>query len=362
MSTLKVNSITNNGNAINFTTDLAIGSGKAIREYYSQGIEPLLASNGAVWWDTTNNTYKILLDDTWYTVTYLVPPPSFLGDRGIFAGGQSSNVIDYVTIPTTSNATDFGDLLTTVSGLGASSNGIRGVFGTGALQYITISTISNAISFGNLTVTRSELAATSGTTRGIFAGGGVYPTEYNIIDYITIATAGNAIDFGDLTAATYGLAACSNSTYSIFAGGATDLDVGTATNVISYVITDTLSNATSFGTLTAARYRPAGLSDGVKGVFAGGGSNGNYNSGLNIIDYITISTTSNATDFGDLISARNYTAGTSNSTRGVVGGGYDTSMTQLNSIEYITIATTSNAASFGTLTTSRNNLSACSGN
>ena len=53
---------------------------------------------------------------------------------------------------------------------------------------------------------------------------------------------------------------------------------------------------------------------------------------VNIIDYITIATTSNAIDFGDLITVRTYVAGFSDSTRAIVGGGNDGS-TNLNSIE-----------------------------
>ena len=86
---------------------------------------------------------------------------------------------------------------------------IRGVFGDGAtIDYITIATTGNATDFGDLTSTRRYLSACSSSTRGVFGGGGG-PTT-NTIDYITIATTGNAEDFGDLTVARSELAACSN--------------------------------------------------------------------------------------------------------------------------------------------------------
>ena len=93
------------------------------------------------------------------------------GSRGIFSAGRDSpsdiNIIDFVTISTTGNATDFGDH-------------------TGAKRY---------------------LGGCASFTRGIFAGG--YPAT-NVVDYITIASTGNAADFGDLTdAKTFG-ASCSN--------------------------------------------------------------------------------------------------------------------------------------------------------
>jgi hypothetical protein len=60
--------------------------------------------------------------------TYSVPD---LG-RGVFGGGGedagTSNVMDYITIATTGNATDFGDLTVAVMRLAGVSNGSRGVF------------------------------------------------------------------------------------------------------------------------------------------------------------------------------------------------------------------------------------------
>lgn len=72
MSTLKVDTITNNGSAVNFTTNIQIPNGTVAREYYSQAGEPSTTTNGAVWWDTTNSVYKMLIEGKWYTVN-LVP-------------------------------------------------------------------------------------------------------------------------------------------------------------------------------------------------------------------------------------------------------------------------------------------------
>jgi hypothetical protein len=50
--------------------------------------------------------------------------------RGVFGGGwttQSVNTIDYVTIASTGNATDFGDLTAAVYGLAACSNAHGGL-------------------------------------------------------------------------------------------------------------------------------------------------------------------------------------------------------------------------------------------
>ena len=60
--------------------------------------------------------------------------------RGVFFGGltpsSKSNVIDFVTISSTGNATDFGDLTAQASGRGSStSNSIRGVYFHGIGSY-----------------------------------------------------------------------------------------------------------------------------------------------------------------------------------------------------------------------------------
>jgi hypothetical protein len=54
-----------------------------------------------------------------------------------------------------------------------------------------------------------------------------------------------------------------------------------------------------------------------RGIFSGGTTGGFSN----VMDYITIATTGNAIDFGDLTVARESAAGVSNGTRGVTGGG-----------------------------------------
>ena len=68
---------------------------------------------------------------------------------------------------------------------------------------------------------------------------------------------------------------------------------------------------------------------------------------VNIIEYITIASTGDATDFGNLAAANSDPASCSNSTRNITGGGQDSSIT--NRIQYITIASTGNSTDFGDL-------------
>ena len=88
--------------------------------------------------------------------------------------------------------------------MGVSSN-TRGVWGGGytptmknEVDYVTIATTGNASDFGDLTLARGGTASISNSIRGVWAGGET-PTLVNNIDYITIDTTGNASDFGDVS-------------------------------------------------------------------------------------------------------------------------------------------------------------------
>jgi hypothetical protein len=79
------------------------------------------------------------------------------------------------------------------------------------IDYITIASTGNATDFGDMTNTYYGKGGTSNSTRGIFCGGNSPGSSENTIDYITIASAGNAADFGDLTAGRYLGSAASNA-------------------------------------------------------------------------------------------------------------------------------------------------------
>ena len=152
--------------------------------------------------------------------------PSF--QRAVIAGGwngSENNVIDYVSITSTGNATDFGDLVITRRNYGGGiGSTTRGVFTGGynpsvgpdaaSMDYITFATTGNAADFGDLSVAGQSLSSTSGgNTRSIFTGRKPDNSSdgNNVIDYVTIASTGNATDFGDLTVARSQNAATSNS-------------------------------------------------------------------------------------------------------------------------------------------------------
>mgnify|MGYP007029111944 CR=1 FL=1 len=77
------------------------------------------------------------------------------------------------------------------------------------LDYVTISSTGDAADFGDLSVARQFLASNTNSVR-LLNGGGHSGSTDDTIDYITIASTGNAADYGDLTGARQGVGATSN--------------------------------------------------------------------------------------------------------------------------------------------------------
>ena len=78
------------------------------------------------------------------------------------------------------------------------------------MDYVTLASTGNATNFGDSTWTGAYKSGASSPTRGTWSGGRTPGNRTNIIDYATIATQGNAIDFGDLVSDHDGAGGCSN--------------------------------------------------------------------------------------------------------------------------------------------------------
>ena len=329
--------------------------GSAITAYYAvanDGTTATAASSPVTVTGLTNGTSYTF--QVWALNTYGPGPWSAASGsvtpsapRGLFGGGNfaAGNTIQYITISSTGDSTNFGDLISSEADLGACSSSTRALFlgRSKQINYVTIATTGNGLNFGNGYNTGSlnyrGVAGCSNSTRGLWAGNMNYAgtTFVNTISYSTIATLGDGTYFGDLTVSVDSLGACASTTRAVFGGGGYP---GTA--AISYATIATTGNNTSFGSLTVARYTLAGCSSSTSGLFGGGGSSGIGN----VIDYVTIATTGNATNFGALTIQVEGAAACSSQTRGVWGGSYGPNS---NVMSYVTIATTGNATSFGSL-------------
>ena len=365
MSTLKTNAL----GSTDFPYDVLIdGVANLKRVVTSSASAPASPANGNVWYDTSASAFKIYLADDWYKLAATAVATG-TGSRGVFGGGLNSsdaevNVMDYITVASLGNGTDFGDLLAVNEYLAGFSSGSRGVFGGGrsggselnVIQYITIASTGNATDFGDLDAVRQNLSGASDTTRGLFFGGGSSST--NVIQYITIASTGNATDFGDLTVGSTLNAATAGFFRAINATASTNY----TTNVLNYVTISTTGNATDFGNLTVARYGMAGCSNGTLGLFGGGKQSSGYPT--DVIDQISIPTAANATDFGNLTIELLYASSFSDGTKGVWGGGAyfnGSAFAVVNTIQYVTFSTVGNATDFGDLTLARDKLAGFSG-
>ena len=88
---------------------------------------------------------------------------------------------------------------------GTASSSTRGLIGLGfvsparvnTIDFVTIASTGDASDFGDLTLVRQAYGSVSNSTRGVFLGGSDPYT--NTIDFVTISTTGNASEFGDVS-------------------------------------------------------------------------------------------------------------------------------------------------------------------
>ena len=289
------------------------------------------------------------------TSTYMVPPGGNTRERnrgrGIFADGDQSTDIEFINIQSMGHSQLFGDSTTDFKQRASVSSSTRTVTGggfnspnfTNILDFITISNTANATDFGDLTLARRNIGGAGNSTRGIFFGGGS-PSVTDTIDFITIATTGNASDFGNTTSAKSSVGSFASPTRAVFGGG--------ESNAIEFLTIATTGDATDFGDLiSGTTEKPAGVSSSTRGLFICGESQPS-GTRLNTIQFVTIATTGNAIDFGDHTSLLRSMGACTNSLRAVYGGGNTPSAT-INSLSYVTITTRGNGQDFGDLITAR---------
>ena len=235
----------------------------------------------------------------------------------------------------------------------------RAVFFGGAgnddtrMDYVSVASTGNASTFGTCSACTRLSGGIGSTTRGVVGSEVGYQKNYQ---YVTIASTGNAQDFGELInrnvpyphnwGGNYSPANFSNGTRGLTYGGYWDAGDGGSTyrNGIEYITIASTGNGTDFGNLSSGRRLLSAASSSTRGVFAGGYTSSN----VNTIDYITIASTGNATDFGDLTAVRRQMGSTGSNLRGLFAGGTGSSG-GVKSIDYITFASTGNASDFGDL-------------
>ena len=245
--------------------------------------------------------------------------------RGICAGAYNSHptadTIDFITYASTGDSTDFGNLLGQYYSNPGASSETRGLWMGGTtnatsvsgsqdvIQYVTIASTGDAVDFGDMIQAISTSATFNSQTRAIAAGGYETPVTSNRIQYITTSTLGNATDFGDLsTAAGFNnsMQGC-NAVRAVMALGYI-APSNSSVNTVEYFQMATLGNSIDFGDVSTASEFLTAASSPTRCVWhinAGGGGDGDK------MEYVEIMTTGNGMDFGDC-TERQRTAGCSN--------------------------------------------------
>ena len=286
------------------------------------------------------------------------------GTRGVFMRGQTpsnKSEIDYITVETLGAPVKFGDLSVTNGGGNAPfSSRTRGIFHGGApagdadIEFVTMASTGTVTDWGaNLTRSSFYGMGAANSTRGLSAGN--FPANRTTTDYVTIASAGTVTDFGNLlTSASHG-ASVQSPTRAVFCGG---YGPGIITNKMQTHQFATTGTALEFGEISTTVTNSGGACNSTRGLCAFGSGSSYYNT----IEFITLSTYGNSQDFGDMSVANSHIGGGCCSpTRGLFMGGWTSpTLTDVNNMEYVTIPTTGNTIDFGDLIEPSINVYGCS--
>ena len=271
------------------------------------------------------------------------------------SGGTRTSDIKFVNISTFGDALHFGDLNVARRQVGSCGSEIRALTMGGSsaandtineIHYYTTASGGDAIDFGDLLGAKQSCSALSSSTRGIsYSSGG---TPYNQIDYVEIATLGDAKDFGDAAVASRMGAPASSPVRGFKTGG---ILAPTNTSVKEFITISSKGNGTEFDTAERGGPGGHGASNNVRAVIAGGYSYISPYPSYSDIEYFNMASLGESFNFGDM-GRKSKAAGfgnAANQVRALFTGGYTDGSTYTDKIDYITIATTGNALDFGNL-------------
>ena len=299
-------------------------------------------------------------------------PPDWKGSRAILMGGRfydsggstaSAVSVQYKTLASDANTSDFGDLAASKSdAAGSGSNGTTVVMGGGTtwgsptvtntqtIDYVTAASTGTFGDAGDLEV-GSDRGGTNGASNGtlcFFAGGRGLTSN---IEQMTISSTGGASDAGDLTA--------SSITHATSNGDSKFLLIGIGTAEVNKTAIDehdfsTTGNASDYGNVATVGIGKTGVVCATNRVVTAGGyiGSGAYGTRLQFFP-VASSADGDSSDEADLVVAAIGCQGTSNGSRGEFYGGEATSGNGFfqNDIQKVTISSLANTTDVGDLTT-----------
>lgn len=281
--------------------------------------------------------------------------------------------IDKFPFASDTNATDVGDLVTTVYGNAGCSSTINGYSCGGqvgpvsqpaqpytAIERFSFVTGLNATQSGELSEERRFVSGHSSSTYGyVSAGLNASPSTafVDTIDKFPFTGDANSSDVGNLTQARSTSGGSSSSTYGYATGGVIPAPTGSRSAVIDKFPFASDTNATSVGNLTAARTNLSGHSDPSGGYgYAAGGYPPPGTAFVNTIERYPYSSDASATSVGSLSAAKRWGTGTSATSYGYYGGG-DTgpapTVTVISSVDKFAFSSSTSGTNVLNLTTAR---------
>jgi len=224
------------------------------------------------------------------------------------------------------------------------------------IDYITTASTGNASDFGDTTLSKRNASGCSNGTYGMSCGGysGVAATGEALV-YVTIASTGDSANWGEISSAQYGATQQESGAISGHTRGVMWAASSALSNIIEYWTWASTGDTSDFGDVsqTTGGTGDAGTEDTVRGMlYTIGGEWSPSGQGSVNIEYITMATTGNSVDFGDATESTSFSGSFSNGTRAeswagkwYTGGSYVVA----DHIEYVTIASTGNGTDQGNL-------------
>ena len=325
---------------------------------------PIGAPQGAIRLNTDSQKLEFFAQDRWYEMA--TEEASGIGNRGfrVSGTGAGATLIETFNITTLGNSHDTGfDLSTSRGAFGCSASRTRAIIAGGNapgvsrsndIQYFEMTSLSNTIDFSDLTADMSESGAHSNNVRFLITGAS--SNANNVINFLTVASTGSAQDFGDVPNTVSSVAGCGSPTRAIWGTNISGSSPYPALNNIEFVTIASTGNSLDFGDLTVTRYSGGAGSNNTRGLFFMGNLSPGH---TNTIDFVTIASTGNAQDFGD--SSMSDTGGptqgagvAASPNRIVFFGGYRSGTDRTTEMQFVNPNTKGDSTRFGDLETAQN--------
>ena len=222
---------------------------------------------------------------------------------------------------------------------------INHITGKQGQQGTVLAGVTTVSSTGSMRIPSGPTEQRGGRGRGIFFGGD--PADPGNMTLVEIATTGNGSDFGNLANNLVNCKGCASPTRGLIGGGGTPSVV----SLIQGVTISSSGGVFNFGDLSLARNDTQCVANDVRGIICGGNTPATTTAKQNLIEFVTIASAGDASDFSDVSVPIQESSGASSPIRGIFVTGSPNSHDHLEALEFATLG---NGRRFGDLTTPRN--------